>query len=107
MNTVGLALTPTMQDVFTTPDGYIRYVTMIHVSNVDGVNPVDVTVQWTDHDRSDAVTSLVYLLTVKPKDSRPAVTGAFALMSGDKLQMNASASGDAEATVTYYDEAVA
>ncbi|WP_439618299.1 hypothetical protein [Shinella sp.] len=103
-NTVGIAITTTMQDVFEVPDGVVRHITMIHIANIDGTAPVDVTAQWTDADNSDAVTRLVYLLTVQPKDARPATVGAFALMEGDKLQMNGSANGDAEATITYYDE---
>ena len=103
-DTVGLALTTAAQDVFTVPAGKVRYITAIHLANVDGTNAVDATVRWTDASAANAVFNLVFNLTVAAKDARPAMVGPIALAAGDKLQALASANGDAELTVTYYDE---
>ena len=104
-NTVGLALTTSMQDIGSAvPSGKVRYYTMIHVANVDGTNDVDATVQWTDASNSNTAYKLVHNLTVAKKDARPAMVGALALAAGDKLQGQASADGDAVVTATYYEE---
>ena len=99
-----LALTTTAADVFTVPAGKVRKIISVQVCNVDGADPVDVTVQWTDAGDTDAVTRLTYLVEVSAKDSKTMLTGGFSLTAGDKLQALASADGDAELSVHYYDE---
>lgn len=101
---VGAALTTSAADVFTVPVSTIRYVTQIQAANVDGTNSADVTIQWTDSSNADAITRLAYQIEVAAKDARSMLAGPFALSAGDKLQALASAAGDIELTVTYYDE---
>lgn len=103
---VGAALTTAAADIFTVPAGTVRYVTQIQACNVDGTNDADATVQWTDASNADAVTRLAYQVTVAAKDARSMLAGPLALAAGDKLQALASADGDLEVTVTFYDEAV-
>jgi hypothetical protein len=103
---IGVPLTTSAADLFTVPAGTVRQILQVQVANVDGVNDVDVTVQWTDASNADAVTRLAYQITIAAKDARSMLAGSLALRAGDKLQALASADGDAELTVTYYDEAV-
>lgn len=101
---VGAALTTTAADIFTVPAGQVAHIIGVVAANVDGTDPVDVTVQWTDASNADAVTRLVLGLTVAASDSRSCLASPIALAAGDKLQSLASADSDAEITVTYYTE---
>ena len=100
----GTALTIAAADLFTVPAGKVRHVMQVQACNVDGDNDVDVTLQWTDASNAEAVTRLAYQVTVSAKDARSLLAGALLLSAGDKLQALASADGDAELTVTFYDE---
>lgn len=104
---VGVALTTVAADVFTVPVGKARQIMQIQAANVDGTNAADVTVQWTDASNGDAVTRLAYQIEVAAKDARSMLAGPMVLSAGDKLQALASADGDVELTVTFYDEDVA
>ena len=74
------------------------------LTNIDGTNDVDVTVQWTDASNAGAVTRLAFNVTVAAQDSRSMLAAPIALAAGDKIQALASAASDAEITVTYYTE---
>lgn len=103
---IGAALTTSVADLITVPADTVRHVLQVQACNVDGSNDVDVTLQWTDSSAAGATTRLAYQVTVAAKDARTLLAGSLALRAGDKLQALASADGDAEITVTYYDEAV-
>lgn len=96
------ALTTSAADIYTAITGGARF-TMIQVSNVDGVNPVDVTVQWTDASAANAVTRLCFNATVAAKDSLSIPAGGLMLEVGDKIQALASAASDAEITLCLYE----
>ena len=98
MKNARAALTTSAATVYTAPTGGAK-VTMIQVTNVDGVNPVDVTVQWLDSSASNVVTRLAYLATVAKKDALSIPAGGLILEEGDAIQALASAAGDAEITV--------
>ena len=100
---VGVALTTAATDLFTVPAGKVRNILQVQACNVDGSDGVDVTLQWTDASNADVVTRLAYQVTVAAKDARTLLAGPMSLREGDKLQGLASADGDAELTVTYYD----
>ena len=102
---IGAALTTSAADIFTVPTGQVAHIIGIIAANIDGTDPVDVTVQWTDASNADAVTRLVLGLTVAASDSRSCLASPIALAAGDKLQALASEVDDAELTVTYYTEA--
>ncbi|MEP1327120.1 hypothetical protein [Pseudophaeobacter sp.] len=103
---IGVVLTTTAADLSVTPAGKVRKFLSIQAANVNGVDHVDVTVQWTDasSDPAHAVTRLAYQLEVPAKDGRPTLTGPFSLSAGNKLQGLCSADGDAELTIIFYDE---
>lgn len=101
---IGAALTTVAADLFTVPAGKVRHILQVQACNVDGADDVDVTLQWTNSSAADAVTRLAYQVTVTAKDARTLLAGPMALREGDKLQALASADGDAELTVTYYDK---
>ncbi|MGQ9370521.1 hypothetical protein [Azospirillum sp. A39] len=92
------ALGTAAADVYTAPAGGAK-VTMMQVANIDGTNPVAVTVQWTDSSAGGTVTRLCYQADVAAKDSLSVQAGGLILESGDKIQALASAAGDAEITV--------
>lgn len=100
----GAALTTSAADILTVPASTVRHILQVQAANVDGAADVDVTVQWTDASNADAVIRLAYQVTVAAKDARSMLAGSLVLSAGDKLQALASANGDAELTVTYYDE---
>lgn len=101
---IGAALTTIAADLFTVPASAVRHVLQVQVANIDGTNDVDVTLQWTDSSNAGAVYRLAYQVTVAAKDARTLLVGPMVLREGDKLQALASADGDAELTITYYDE---
>ncbi|MEP1330551.1 hypothetical protein [Pseudophaeobacter sp.] len=103
---IGAALTTVAADLFTVPVGKVRNILQVQACNVDGTDDVDVTLQWTDATSADAVTRLAYQVAVAAKDARTLLAGPMVLCAGDKLQALASADGDAELTVTFYDEDV-
>jgi hypothetical protein len=103
---IGAALTTAAADLFTVPPGMVRHILQVQAANIDGTNDVDVTLQWTDSSAADAVYRLAYQVTVAAKDARTMLAGPMVLREGDKLQGLASADGDAEVTITYYDEVV-
>ena len=105
-NVMGVALTTAAADIFTVPANTVRHILQVQVANVDGANAVDVTLQWTDSSAADAVYRLAYQVAVAAKDARTMLAGPMALRAGDKLQGLASANGDAEVTVTFYDEVI-
>lgn len=92
------ALTTSAADIYTAPAAGAK-ITMIQVANIDGVNAVDVTVQWTDASASNAVTRLCFNATAAAKDSLSVPAGGLLLEVGDKIQALASAVSDAEITV--------
>ena len=103
---IGKALTTSISTIFTVPANTARHVLQVQACNVDGTNDVDVTLQWTDSSAAGATTRLAYLVTVAAKDARSLLAGPLVLRASDTLRASASASGDAEITVTYYDEVV-
>lgn len=101
---IGVALTTVAADLFPpVPAGKVRHILQAQACNVDGVNDVDVTLQWIDSSNADAVTRLAYQVTVAAKDARTLLAGPMVLREGDRLQGLASADGDAEVTITFYD----
>ena len=105
-NVVGAALTTSAADILTVTTGEVWHILQVQAANIDGINDVDVTLQWTDSSNSDTVYRLAYQVTVAAKDARTLLAGSLALKAGDKLQALASAASDAELTVTYYAETV-
>lgn len=103
-NSEGFALTTIAADLFTVPASTVRHILQVQACNVDGTDDVDVTLQWTDATSADAMTRLAYQVAVAAKDARTLLAGPMVLCAGDKLQALASANGDAELTVTFYDE---
>jgi hypothetical protein len=91
-------LTTTMDTIYTAPAGGAR-ISLIQIANIDGTNPVDVSVQWTDYSDNNAITSLCSSSTVKPKDALSAVAGVLYLEEGDTIEAAASANGDAAISV--------
>lgn len=105
MAIANLVLSGVLQDVFTGPEGFVRFVPTIQIGN-SGSADTNTTVQWTDASNANQVYRLVKDLPVAPKDARPARTGPFALMPGDKLQ-GSDPTGNAHLIASYYDVPIA
>jgi hypothetical protein len=90
--------------IFTVPAGKVRYITQVQACCIDPVNAVDVTLQWQDASAAFQTYSLSHGVTVEPQDARSLLVAPFALAAGDRLRGYASAIGDADLTITYYDE---
>ncbi|MDX3973311.1 hypothetical protein [Shinella sp.] len=99
-NRATYALTTSMADAFgPVGSGEVVIVKTIQLTNKDGTNAADATVQLIDG--SSNVTEQVKNLTIVAKDARPALVGPLNMITGDKLQMQASANGDIVATISY------
>ncbi|WP_282091350.1 hypothetical protein [Epibacterium ulvae] len=100
---IGAPLATAMTDIMTVPAGVVRQITGAQVANVDGTNPVDVTLQWVDASNGNAVTRVAYNLEIPEKDARPISVAPLALHPDDRLQAQASADGDAEILISFFD----
>lgn len=78
--------------------GKVFKVNMIMISNVDGTNNADITV---DVFRSSTAYHLTKGFTVVAKDSLDLLTKPLYLEEGDSLRLTASAASDLEAVVSY------
>jgi hypothetical protein len=95
-----LALTTAWQDILVVEAGKFAQITFCQVPNVDGVNNVDVSVQWLDG--NGVATSLDHLVRAYAKDALKPFSPGLMLLPLDKLQMRASVDSDAVATVSGY-----
>jgi len=78
--------------------GKVFKVNMIMISNIDGTNNADITV---DVYRSSTAYHLTKDFTVVAKDSLDLLTKPLYLEEGDSLRLTASAASDLEAVVSY------
>jgi len=100
--TKGGTLATSNADMLTCPTDKLLKVNSIIVSNVDGSNAADVTVQFYNADNTTGF-HLAKLVTV-PTKSTLIVLGKDApiyLEEGDKIQALASAAGDLEIVISY------
>jgi hypothetical protein len=70
---------------YTCPASTKAIVLHLQIANIDGTNPVDATVYWTDSSNSNAIVYLAKIVTVYPKQSISAVTGKLVLEAGDTI----------------------
>jgi hypothetical protein len=101
--TVGAALGLTVTtDILSCPANKVLKVNSIIVSNVDGTNPADVTVQFYD---SSAATRYKLASTIQvPADASLVVLGKDSpiyLEESDQIEAGASATGDLEIIISY------
>lgn len=85
------------RDLFTVPDGQFAMISGVPATNVDGVNNVDVSLQWVAPDGT--ATFLAMNATVQAKAGQSLVAGGLILTEGDKLRARASLDGDAVVSV--------
>lgn len=78
--------------------GKVFKVNALYVSNVDGTNNADITV---DLYRSSTAYRLAYTVVVPADAVLDVISKAFYLEEGDSLRLTASASGDLEAVCSY------
>lgn len=72
-------------DAYTAPAGG-AIVLHAQLANVDGTNPTDCDVWWTDASNASKVTYLVKLMTLPAKASVGILEGKLVLESGDKIR---------------------
>jgi len=94
------AVGTTYATVYTCPAGTTALVLLAQVTNVDGTNSADVSVQWLDASDADTATRIVETVPV-PADAAINVldNGPLVLEAGDQFQAKASATGDLEITL--------
>ena len=102
--TMGAALGTTAgADILSGASDKLLKINSIIVSNVDGTDAADVSVNFVDSSSGNLVLHLAKTITV-PADSTLVVLGKDApiyLEEGDKIQALASAAGDLEIIVSY------
>ena len=101
--TQGSALTTSNADQVVCPTDKLIKINSIIVSNVDGTDAADVSVNFVDSSSGNLVLHLAKLVTV-PAQSTLIVLGKDApiyLEEGDKIQALASAAGDLEIIISY------
>lgn len=88
------------------PAGKVRHMLLLELVSTDAVNSAKGTLTWVDADNSNRVGTLLHQAPVPVSDKVPVNVGSFALNAGDDLRGLASANGDLEVNMTYYDEDV-
>jgi hypothetical protein len=78
--------------------GKVYKINALYISNVDGTNAADITV---DLYRSSTAYRLGSTISIPADDSMDVITKAIYLEEGDSLRLTASASGDLEAICSY------
>ena len=91
----GVSLTSTsLTTIYTCPSNYKAIIKELWITNVDGTNAADATVQWTDDSDSDAAYSIISTKSVAA-DSYLRIEGAnIVLEAGDILKAQAGAAND-------------
>jgi len=91
----GVSLTDTsLTTIYTCPANYKSIIKELWITNVDGTNAADATVQWTDDSDSDAAYSIISTKSVAA-DSYLRIEGAnIVLEAGDILKAQAGAAND-------------
>ena len=91
----GVSLTGTsLSTVYTCPANHKAIIKELWLTNVDGTNAVDATLQWTDDSDSDAAYSLLSTKSIAA-DSYLRIDGAnIVLEAGDILKAQAGAAND-------------
>ena len=91
----GASLSDTsLTTVYTCPANYKSIIKELWLTNVDGTNAADATVQWTDDSDSDAAYSIISTKSVAA-DSYLRIEGAnIVLEAGDILKAQAGAAND-------------
>jgi hypothetical protein len=97
---ISMSLTTVLATGYTVPAGKVALVFGIHIANIDGVNDVDVTMQWLDSANANAATQLAKVITVPAGSALALLAKAIPLKAGDAIQGVASANGDAQATLS-------
>ena len=101
--TQGSALTTSNADQVVCPTDKLIKINSIIVSNVDGTNAADVSVNYVDSSSGNLALHLAKVVSV-PSKSTLIVLGKDApiyLEEGDKIQALASAAGDLEIIISY------
>ena len=91
----GVSLTGTsLTTLYTCPANHKAIIKELWLTNVDGTNAVDATLQWTDDSDSDAAYSLLSTKSIAA-DSYLRIDGAnIVLEAGDILKAQAGAAND-------------
>lgn len=93
---VGTSATAIVEN--TAASGKVLKINFLLVSNVDGTNNADITV---DIFRSSTAYRLANVITVPAKGSLELLTKPLYLEEGDAIRLTASATGDLEAVCSY------
>ena len=90
-----VSLTSTsLTTIYTCPSNYKAIIKELWITNVDGTNAADATVQWTDDSDSDAAYSIISTKSVAA-DCYLRIEGAnIVLEAGDILKAQAGAAND-------------
>lgn len=97
---VGAHVTTTLTDVYVVPPLTQAMVLFAQAANVDGVASVDVTVKWYDTSKADTF-CIASGITIPAKSTLGLLDNSkLVLEAGDKLQLIATANGDADVTIS-------
>ena len=91
----GVSLTGTsLTTVYTCPANHKAIIKELWLTNVDGTNAVDATLQWTDDSDSDAAYSLLSTKSIAADSYLRIEGGNIVLEAGDILKAQAGAAND-------------
>lgn len=96
----GAAVGTAFASVYTCPADTTAIVLFCQVTNIDGASNVDIDVQWLDASNANAATLLASTMSIPADAAITPLGGKLVLQAGDALQMKASATGDAVATIS-------
>lgn len=94
----GAAIGTSATTVYTCPGSTTAIVNGVYISNIDGVNDAEVTVEV--HDSSAATQYKIGLQLPVPTESTLVLDRPINLESNDELRISANATGDVEAFVS-------
>ena len=95
-----LAVTTSIETVYTCPSATTAIIFMAQAANVNGVNDSSISLQWIDSSNNNNVTRLVDILSVQSGISMGLIDGKMVLEAGDYLQAKASAINNIELTIS-------
>lgn len=94
-----LAVGTSYSTIYTCPASTTAIVIGLQAANIDGSNNVDVSAQWLDASAANAATRIVHTVNLPADAALGLLDGKLVLESGDAVQLMASASSDAEASI--------
>lgn len=93
------AVSTSYTTLYTCPAATQAIVLTLQIANVDGSASADISAKWLDNSAADAETRIAHTVPVGADTAINILGGKIILEAGDSIALQASATGDLEATM--------